>query len=112
MERKKKRSGKTTLASNAWLSGGFFGRDVGEPLGKAGRRERFDSYEIDRAGHRRLQTVDRKTCNGPDSGFACGQFGPVVGLPGTERCYDAHSGHDDDRPTEFIAWCSHDFPRR
>src|ERR1700682_95435 len=111
-DRKKQRSRKIALASNACLFEGFFGSDVGESLAKAGRRERFDSYKIDRAGHRRLQTVDGKACNGPDAGFARGQLCPVIGFTGTERCYDAHSGDDHDRTAEFIAWCCHNFPRR
>ena len=76
-----------------------------------GRGKRLDRHEIDRSGHRCLQAVGRKARDGPDAGFARGEFRPVVGLAGAERCDDAHAGHDDDRPAEFIAWCCHVFPR-
>jgi hypothetical protein len=46
--------------------------------------------------------------DGADSGFAGAELGPVIGFAGAERGHDAHAGHDDDRPAEFIAHCSHD----
>ena len=111
-DRKEQRSWKIALAADAGLLEGFLGRHVGHLLGETDRRERFDGDEIHRPGHRCFQAIDRKACHGPDAGFARGQLRPIIGLAGAERGDDAHSGDDDDRPAEFVAWCCHDFPRR
>jgi hypothetical protein len=100
---KKQRARKIALAADAGLRDRFFGRHIGELFGKAGRRRWLDRHEIDCPGHGRLQAVDRKTCDGPDAGFACGEFRPVIGLAGAERCHNTHAGDDNDRPAEFIA---------
>ena len=41
--------------------------------------------------------------------LAGGEFFPVVGPAGAERCHDTHAGDDDDRPAEFIARSCHVF---
>ncbi len=108
--RKKQRAGKITLGPDIGLGDGFFGGDLAEPFGKVGGGERLDRNEIDRSGHRRPQPFGGKTRNGADAGFAGGEFLPVVGLAGPERCHDAHPRDDDDRPSELIARSSHVVP--
>ena len=106
------RPGKIAFTADAGLGNGFLGGDIGQPLLKIGRRKRLDGNKIDRAGHGRLQALGGKTRDGPYAGFARGELLPVVGLAGAERCHDAHAGDDDNRPSEFIAWCCHVFPAR
>ncbi len=109
-DRQKQRAGKVALAADAGLLQCLFGRDLRQTLRQAGRGERVDGDEIDGAGHRRLQTVERKARHGLDPGLARGETLPVVGLAAAERRHDSHAGHDNDRSAEFIAWCCHGVP--
>src|SRR5258708_35799906 len=84
---KKQRPGKTTFAPDRRLRDGFFSGDIGKPLRKIGRGKRLYLHEIDRSSHRRFQAIGGKTRDGPNAGFARGEFCPVVGLAGAERVH-------------------------
>ncbi len=109
-DRQKQRSREIALAADAGLRQRFFGRYLGQTFGEASGGGRLDGDEVNRAGHGRLQPVDRKACDGADAGFAGRQLRPIVLFAGAERGDNAHAGDDDDRPVEFVAWCCHDPP--
>src|SRR6266480_123942 len=69
---------------------------------------------IDGAGDCGAQAVERKTRNAPDTGFAGGQFRPIVGLADAERRDNAHAGDGNHRAASLVAMrasrglaCSH-----
>src|SRR3984893_17850714 len=107
---KKQRSWKVALGANGGLLERFFGSEFGETFGKSGRREWLDVQEIDSARHGRLQAIDRGAGDGADAGAARAELRPISGLAGAQRSNNAHAGDDDDRPSEFVAWCCHVFP--
>jgi len=79
--REKQRSWKIALAADRRLRDGFLGGEIGKPLRKIGRRKRLDRHEIDRPGHRGFQAIGGEARDGPDAGFAGGEFCPIVRLP-------------------------------
>src|SRR5215212_7435730 len=108
---KEQRSWKIAFAPERGLRDGFIRGHIGKPLGKIGRGKGVDLHEVDRSSHRRFQAIRWKARDGPDSGFATREFLPVVRLARAERGHDTHAGDDNDRPSEFIAWCCHVPPR-
>ncbi len=90
------RAGEISLRADAGLRNRLFDRERAEALREFGRADRLVEQEIDGAGDRGLQVIERKAVDAVDAGDAGSEFLPVVFLALTERAHDAHAGYDDD----------------